>query len=391
MANPTVSQIRSSNNTLYDIVDQGARDLIEALGKPTHYIGELSPEDTHYSSFVDGCSYNPVLIKDGASTKSVTATGGDILSKQGAEFIFDGTNWNEFGDLSNLGNFAYANYGSATITPHGQNQASSVSFSGGTTDKCLGEATTFSNASSSVTFGTPTTDTVLGTETTFSNGSSSVSFAEHTKATCLKSDVTATVPKPSYTTRYLDLSKGNLEKSSAATVTAAGTAGTAASFSASVTDGVLSFSFTANTPTALPTFGSVDVATGAISANGTGAEVVTGATEQSSSATGRIQYIKSASTSGTNAVTFATSGKTADCITALGAATAAAQAITVGNNDQVAAITELPSATAAAQAITVGTNDKVTCVTGIGTATAAAQTFTGTEETWQVSPVMPTT
>lgn len=389
MPNPTVSRIRSSNNTLYDIVDQGARDLIEALGSPTHYLGELSPSDTHYEDFVDGCSYNPVLVKEGAGTKSVTAESGDILSKVGAEFIFDGTTWNEFGDLSNLGNFAHANYGTVTIKPKGTNASSSVTFGSHTKDNCLGEATTFSNSPSAVTFGTPTTDSVLGADTQISASSSSVTFGTHTKATVLKSDVTATVPKPSYMTRYMELNTSKLDLTSAATVSAAGTAGSAASFSATVTDGVLSFSFTPNTPTALPIFGSVSVAAGTVSANGGGASVGTGLTEQSDTGTGRVQYVKSASTSGTNSVTFATSGHTADAITALGAATAAAQAISVGDNDIVSAITDMPTATADAQAISVGTNDKVAAITALGAATAAAQKFTGTEETYQVTPVIP--
>lgn len=81
-----------------------------------------------------------------------------------------------------------------------------------------------------------------------------------------------------------------------------------------------------------------------------------------STSTGAVKYVEAVSTSGTNSVTFATSGHTANAITALGAGTAAAQTITVGTNDKVAAITAL------------------------GAGTAAAQTFTGTSETHTVNP-----
>lgn len=54
---------------------------------------------------------------------------------------------------------------------------------------------------------------------------------------------------------------------------------------------------------------------------------------------GGVTFVGSVSTSGTNSVTFETSGHTADAITALGAATAAAQTITVGTNDKVTALT----------------------------------------------------
>ena len=68
-----------------------------------------------------------------------------------------------------------------------------------------------------------------------------------------------------------------------------------------------------------------------------------------SSGTDTITYVESVGTSGTDSVTFATSGNTAKAITTLGAGTAAAQTITVGDNDIVAAITSLGAGTAAAQ------------------------------------------
>ena len=82
----------------------------------------------------------------------------------------------------------------------------------------------------------------------------------------------------------------------------------------------------------------------------------------SSTSTGAVQYTESVGTNGTDSVTFDTTGHTADALTALGAATAGAQTITIG------------------------TNDKVDAVTSIGTGEAAGQKFTGTQESYTVYP-----
>lgn len=368
--------------------------------------------------------------------------------------------------IDNFGNFAFADTGTVTIKPKGTNSSSSVTFTGGTTDKVLGKDTTFTNASSAVTFG------------------------NHTTATVLTDQVTATVPKTSATTKYLTASAsgtavgvatsssaltglgtpttdtfvksypGATSKLSTTTVTgvsgsttaskaAAGTAVNVATTDTAKTCAtgaftndtpvtaaagvvvadmhmdtidpeMLVFSFkklatTSVTPaksngTITPyTFTDVTVpkaassattvATGSVAANGSGATVMTGLgtavtadsitalgtptsdtfaktvsvttqptitlTANDSNVTGSVKYVQQIGTSGTNSVTFdtTTSDHTAQAITALG------------------------TATAAAQTITVGTNDIVDAVTSIGTGTAAAQTFTGTQETYTVNPV----
>lgn len=364
---------------------------IAKLANATHWLGVTT------TAISDGSTTNPITI--GGAT--VTAVSGDIVQYQGSEFIFNGTKWQELGtSVGTLKAFAYADTGSVTITPAGTNAASAVSFSGGTTDVVLGEGTTFTNSTSSV------------------------SFAAHTTATVLKSDVTATVPKTSATTKYLTASAsgtavgvatsntaitglgnpsteafvksypGATSKLVTTSVPNVTSAGTAASWSASVADEVLSFSWTANTPATLGT--AITAATGALSATGGGSSVMTGLgtavtangvtgyantttdtfaktvsvtsqpsvtlTAGTTTSTGAVDIVTAVGTSGTDAVTFATTGHTASAITALGAGTAAAQTITVG------------------------TTDKVTAVTGIGTATAAAQTFTGTQATHTVTP-----
>lgn len=445
---PDISKIQMpGSNTIYDIKDTVARAAAA---------GTIHIKGTTTTPLTDECETNPIQING----ESYTAVENDAVFYDKAEFVFDGTMWHEFGDMSGVGEMGKVDTGEVTIQPKGTNAPSAVTFTGGTTDKVLGEATTFTNSSSSVSFG------------------------EHTKATVLKSTVTATVPKTSSTTKYMkasasgtavgvatsgaaitdlgDASTDSFVKSypgvtsklattsvigvgSATTTASKATAGTAVNvattdtaktvasgslgtetatrgadtpmWGATVTNETLSFTFkpmstTSVTPaksngTITPyTFSDVavpvkaasatTVATGSLAANGGGDSVMTGLgtattgsavtgfeevetdtfaktvavtaqpsvtlSSDSATSTGAVGYVSAVSTSGTDSVTFNTTGNTADAITALGAATAAAQNITVG------------------------TNDKVDAITSIGTGTAAGQTFTGTEETYTVYP-----
>lgn len=63
----------------------------------------------------DGSTTNPIIVNG----KSVTAKNGDIALYDKQEFIFDGTYWNAFGDMSGLGNLAYKNSASGSFTPAG--------------------------------------------------------------------------------------------------------------------------------------------------------------------------------------------------------------------------------------------------------------------------------
>lgn len=106
-----------SGNTYY-VKDEEARDLIESLMSATKWLGVTT------SAITDGSDLNPITI-DG---KSVTAVAGDIVSKGSAEFIFNGTTWQAFGDLSALGALAYKSKASGTFTPAGT--VSKPTFSG---------------------------------------------------------------------------------------------------------------------------------------------------------------------------------------------------------------------------------------------------------------------
>lgn len=110
MSNGTIEKIKFPTGNVYDIVDAGARELIAALEGSTAYLGVTT------TALTDQATTNPIQV-DG---NSVTATSGNMVVYGRKEFIFDGTKWAEFGDLSSLGDLAY-------------HDGVSVSLNGGTT------------------------------------------------------------------------------------------------------------------------------------------------------------------------------------------------------------------------------------------------------------------
>lgn len=100
-----ISKITLPTGTTYDIKDQGARDLIAEMSGYTDFLGVTT------TALTDGATTNPITINN----KSVTAKKGNIATYGSAEFIFNGTAWQAFGDLSGLGSLAYKNSASGTV------------------------------------------------------------------------------------------------------------------------------------------------------------------------------------------------------------------------------------------------------------------------------------
>ena len=118
--NPTLSKITLPSGTTYDIKDAWSRAQIEALSGYTYYMGVTT------TAISDGSTTNPVIING----ESVTAKTGAICTYQSKELIWNGTAWQEFGDLSALGDLAFADTASATYTPQGN---ISATFEGNST------------------------------------------------------------------------------------------------------------------------------------------------------------------------------------------------------------------------------------------------------------------
>ena len=235
---PEISKIvLPGSNTPYDIKDATARQLIEEMSGYTDFLGVTT------TPLTDGATTNPITV----AGSSVTAKKGNVVTYGSAEFIFNGTAWQEFGDLSGLGDLAYKDSASGSYTPAGS--VSQPAFTG-----------------SSSTF-TGNFTPAGGVSTTY-NGTSTGANGNFTPA--------GTVSTPTIT-----VTPSTVSKYVAASATGGGsvTAGSAASctlptFSATVSNETLTLgwsagSFTANTPTAvtLPTFSSQTIATGISSAS----------------------------------------------------------------------------------------------------------------------------
>lgn len=173
----------------YDIVDQGARDLIAELEEYTDYLGVTT------TALTDGATTNPVVItgrydevtpvgtenpqeegwfeydsstqtyslttdttvQQGKTyyTNKVTARKGNIVNYGSKEFIFNGTAWAEFGDLSGLGDLAFEDTAEGSYTPAGTMTDPTVTL-GGTAEAAAQTVTvggTASAAAQSISIG----------------------------------------------------------------------------------------------------------------------------------------------------------------------------------------------------------------------------------------------
>ena len=97
------------NGIAYDLKDAAARDAIAALQGGMKYLGVTT------TALTNGATTNPITING----ESVTVTSGNVVIYDQKEFIWDGSKWDEFGDLSTLGRLAYQNSASGTFTPSG--------------------------------------------------------------------------------------------------------------------------------------------------------------------------------------------------------------------------------------------------------------------------------
>lgn len=343
-----ISKITLPSGNTYNIKDAGARELIAQLQGGQYFLGLTT------TALTDGATTKPIVI----DSENVNQEKGNIVVYGNAEFIWDGTKWIEFGDLSNLGSLATKN---------------TVTLNKGTGDNVLGEATTFTAASSAVSFSGGTTDKVLGSDATFStvvtptttninatasgtavgaNGTAAAitGFGAHSTETFVKS-VTADATKKLVTTTVPN-------------VTSAGSASTWNFAMGSGTDAeTLIISGTNSTA---PTLGTAKtVATGAATTSGTGAAVVTDVQIGDSAAA--ITALGTPTTSNCLTGVKVTAQPTIALATGatagtgvISVATGITSATTTTNNkDEVTAVTGVGTATAAAQTITVGTNDKV--------------------------------
>lgn len=101
-----ISKITLPSGTTYDLKDTVARNTAAGGIK-------LKGETT--TTLSDGATTNPITING----ESYTAVNQDAVFYGNKEFVFDGTKWHEFGDMTGLGSLATKNSASGSFTPSG--------------------------------------------------------------------------------------------------------------------------------------------------------------------------------------------------------------------------------------------------------------------------------
>lgn len=258
-----ISKITLPSGVTYNIKDEVARQTAA---------GGIQLKGVTTTALTDEATTNPIKING----NDYTAISQDAVFYGKKEFIFDGTKWHEFGDMSGLGDLASKDSASGTYTPAGT--VSQPTFTG----------TSMTSTGTMTPTGTVSKPTFTGTE-----GNLSVSGTP--AGIISKGTGTANyTPEGSVSTPTITVTPSTTSKYVAGSATGGGavTAGTAAActlpvMTTSVTGEVLTIgwsagSFTANTPTAvtMPTFSQQTVVTGIQSATssqpsftGTGAEL----------------------------------------------------------------------------------------------------------------------
>lgn len=273
-----ISKITLPSGTTYDIKDQVARDLIDSLQSYTDYVGVTT------TALTEGATTNPITV-DG---KSVTVRKGNITTYGSKEFIFNGTIWQEFGDLSGLGALAYKDNATTSYKPAGT--VSKPTFTG--SESAVTVTAAASNSGNYTPEGTVTKPTFTGTAATLEptgkfTPSGSVSLTKTNKTTTVApaSSGTATyTPGGTVGTPTITVTPNTTTVNSITAV------GTLPSWTATVADENLTIGWAAGT---LPTKGAdTTVATGIKSATssqpsftGTGVRLVTGNISTADSAT----------------------------------------------------------------------------------------------------------
>lgn len=213
-----ISKITLPSGTTYDIKDAVARSQIG---------GAIKIKGTTTTALTDGATTNPITING----DSYTAVANDAVFYGNKEFVFDGTQWHEFGDMTGLGDLAQhdvtdlkftgtqatisvtgtpsvsptknavtvskASSGTATYTPAGTNASSSVSGSCTVTPNGSVSETkskvTISPASSGTATYTPAGSISVGTSTANYTPSGSVAVSSAGSTTTIKNPTAKTV------------------------------------------------------------------------------------------------------------------------------------------------------------------------------------------------------
>lgn len=308
-SNNIISSIKLPNGTTYEIHDAQAIHNVEELGLAAAMTFKGTKTTDAEILAITSAKVGDVWLSTGTNTEYVCVTAISGTSNASA--------WEKLGNVHDAAasnhthgvtvtgsNAASTVTGTVTVPTVSRTQKYLTATNGApevtTTNKTItatasGTAVASNGTAQAITaLGTATTDAALGAEATFKVTGGTASTSKM---------VTTTVKNPSVSSVSIPNVTSNTSVT-ASKVSSSGskTNGTAASWTASVSNGVLSFGWTANTPTAvtLPTFtdvtatnttlgtalsaskvttSNVTVATGALASDGAGSSVATGVSE----------------------------------------------------------------------------------------------------------------
>lgn len=348
-----ISKLKLPSGNVYDIKDAVARQAIAGgMSKIIAWNGSSAPTVADIPAGVivtyNGTAYTGTLAAADANANgfyfvysSTQVDGKDIYDEYTVVGSGNSRTWEKIGDtnldLSNLGDLAYKD-------------SASVTFSGQTTDKCLGSDATFT------TTVTPTTTNIKATASgaaVGADGTASVvsGYASPSTDKCLGSDATFTTTVTPSTSKLVTTSVPN--------VTNAGTASTW-SFAMGTGDDAETLIITGTNGSA-PTLGAaITVASGSLAANGGGASVATGISSASTSASSKDEV---------TAITGLGAATTETVLTGVKVTSQPTVALSTGAAAGTGVISVATGITSASTA--TNSKDEVTAVTSIGTGIAS--------------------
>ena len=103
---PQIDHITLPSGTVYEIADATAR---------AQQAGAIILRGETTTALTNGATTNPIQING----ESFTAHANDAVFYGQKEFVFDGTHWHEFGDMSGMGSLAMKDSASGSFTPGG--------------------------------------------------------------------------------------------------------------------------------------------------------------------------------------------------------------------------------------------------------------------------------
>lgn len=153
-----ISKAKLPNGNIYNLKDAQARQDIETIKTLT--ASGVSYVGTTTTALTDGSTVSSITIKNGSTTKTLTATEGMMANYNNVMYCWNGSQWDQLGAAGALKALAYKDSVTGTFTPSGTIDA--PVFSGNKEDISV-TGTPSGTISAPVFTGTATDISVSGT------------------------------------------------------------------------------------------------------------------------------------------------------------------------------------------------------------------------------------